>query len=276
MITLCYEWAAEWHHACMRGMVLGRLRRALIAAGVSGVIASAVLMSATGRPTTQLSAVRTVSFTTTEHTTKHHAGTRQAGKRQAGKRLMAAAFPRSLLIAEPAGPAPRARLTFLPVAVARIVRALITRPTRANPWFVRIPAIGVDARLMTLGLPRSEYLPVPSLAQAFRVGWYTFTSVPGQPGNTVLVGHVDTYLGPAVFYDLYLLRPGQPIYVMLGRHHDARYFVRSVRELPKADFPTTQIFGDTHARRLWVITCGGDFDYATRHYLDNIIVSASQ
>jgi len=100
--------------------------------------------------------------------------------------------------------------------------------------------------------------------------------VPGQPGNAVLVGHVDTYLGPAVFYDLYLLRPGEPIYVTLGRHHYARYFVRSVRELPKTSFPTTDIFGDTHARRLWVITCGGDFDYATHHYLDNIIVSASR
>jgi sortase (surface protein transpeptidase) len=141
---------------------------------------------------------------------------------------------------------------------------------------VHIPSIGVDARLEVLGPPDNQNLPVPALSAAFRVGWYSFTSVPGQPGNAVLVGHVDTYLGPAVFYNLYLLRPGEPIYVTLGRHHYARYYVRSVRELPKTSFPTTDIFGDTHARRLWVITCGGDFDYATHHYLDNIIVSASR
>jgi hypothetical protein len=219
---------------------------------------------------------------------KRAAGKRAAGKRVAGKppvgkrpvrsvvarkRLMAAAFPQNLLIAAPAGPAPVAQLSFLRT---QIVQALITRPTREDPWTVRIPSIGVDARLIVLGSPDNEYLPVPSLSEAFRVGWYDFTSVPGQPGNVVLVGHVDTYLGPAVFYDLYLLRPGNPIEVMLGKHHYARYFVRSVRELPKADFPTMQIFSDTRARQLWVITCGGDFDYATHHYLDNIIVSASQ
>jgi hypothetical protein len=191
----------------------------------------------------------------------------------ARKRVMAAAFPQNLLITAPAGPAPAAQLSFLRT---QIVQALITRPTREDPWTVRIPSIGVDARLIVLGPPDSEYLPVPSLSEAFRVGWYDFTSVPGQPGNVVLVGHVDTYLGPAVFYNLYLLRPGKPIEVMLGRHHYARYFVRSVRELPKADFPAMQIFSDTRARQLWVITCGGDFDYATHHYLDNIIVSASQ
>jgi Sortase domain len=216
------------------------------------------------------------------------AGKRAAGKRAADKppvgkrpvrsvvarkRVTAAAFPQNLLIAAPAGPAPAAQLSFLRT---QIVQALITRPTRKDPWTVRIPSIGVNARLIVLGSPDNEYLPVPSLAEAFRVGWYDFTSVPGQPGNVVLVGHVDTYLGPAVFYNLYMLRPGNPIEVMLGKHHYARYFVRSVRELPKADFPTMQIFSDTRARQLWVITCGGDFDYATHHYLDNIIVSASQ
>ena len=211
------------------------------------------------------------------------AGRRAAGKPPVGKRpvrsvvarkrVTAAAFPQNLLIAAPAGPAPAAQLSFLRT---QIVQALITRPTWKDPWTVRIPSIGVNARLIVLGSPDNEYLPVPSLAEAFRVGWYDFTSVPGQPGNVVLVGHVDTYLGPAVFYNLYMLRPGNPIEVMLGKHHYARYFVRSVRELPKADFPTMQIFSDTRARQLWVITCGGDFDYATHHYLDNIIVSASQ
>jgi hypothetical protein len=189
------------------------------------------------------------------------------------KRAAAVSFPRALLIAAPSGPAPRALLPFLRV---QITQALITRPTRSDPWFVHIPSIGVDARLEVLGPPDGDNLPVPALSAAFRVGWYNFTSVPGQPGNAVLVGHVDTYLGPAVFYDLYLLRPGEPIEVTLGRHHYARYYVRSVRELPKTRFPAAQIFGDTRTRRLWVITCGGAFDYATRHYVDNIIVSATR
>lgn len=149
-------------------------------------------------------------------------------------------------------------------------------PTHRHPWFVRIPVIGVNAKLITLGYPKSDHLPVPSLSEAFHVGWYRFSSIPGQRGNTVLVGHVDTYRGPAVFYNLYQLRAGDHIYFRLGAHGYARYTVRSIHEVSKRSFPANQIFGDTHAKMLWLITCGGPFDYLTHHYLDNIIVSASR
>ena len=117
-------------------------------------------------------------------------------------------------------------------------------------------------------------LSVPSLAQARQAAWYSFSAIPGHPGNSVLVGHVDTYTGPAVFYNLYRLEPGDPIYVSTGAGR-LRFAVRRVAEVPKPLFPVNQVFGETAARRLWIITCGGPFDYATRHYVDNIIVSAS-
>jgi hypothetical protein len=243
-------------------MMRAGLRRALLTAVVLGLTASVTYASTDHRTMVLTSSTAKLSH--------HHA--RHDRKRRT-RVTRAPGFPASLLITAPSGPAPPALLPFLRQQLAE---ALITRPTRADPWFVRIPSIGVDARLEALGPPDNQYLPVPALSQAFRVGWYDFTSVPGQPGNAVLVGHVDTYVGPAVFYELYLLRPGDPINIALGHHHYARYFVRSVRELPKSSFPTSQIFSDTRARRLWVITCGGAFDYATRHYLDNIIVSASR
>jgi sortase (surface protein transpeptidase) len=85
---------------------------------------------------------------------------------------------------------------------------------------------------------------------------------------------VDTYVGAAVFYYLYLLRPGDGIDVTAGgaRQH---FKVTSVREVSKDQFPVSQVFGTTGKHRLWLITCGGAFDYATGHYLDNIIVSAA-
>jgi sortase (surface protein transpeptidase) len=161
-----------------------------------------------------------------------------------------------------------------PALPRRVPQPISLLPTRHSPWFVRIPSIGVNARLIVLGYPKSTYLPVPSLSEAFHVGWYRFSSVPGQRGNAVLVGHVDTYRGPAVFYNLYLLRPGDRIYIRLGTHGYAHYLVRSVREIPKSRFPADEVFGYTRARELWLITCGGPFDYLTHHYRDNIIVSA--
>jgi LPXTG-site transpeptidase (sortase) family protein len=148
------------------------------------------------------------------------------------------------------------------------------RYLRSRPWEVEIPAIGVAAELATLGDPVGPALPVPPLARAAtEAGWYRFTSVPGTAGNSVIVGHVDTYVGPAVFYNLYQLRPGDAIDVETGVSTQ-RFAVRWVHEVAKAQFPVNQVFGSTGAHQLWLITCGGDFDDQTGHYLDNIIVSA--
>lgn len=147
------------------------------------------------------------------------------------------------------------------------------------PWALDIPAIGVSAGLMTLGgpAPGAGYLalPTPPLARAAsEAGWYQFSSVPGAAGNAVIVGHVDTYAGPGVFYNLYRLLPGESIYVTAGGARQ-RFAVTSAREVPKPRFPVNQVFGGTRERRLWLITCGGAFDQETGHYLDNIVVSAT-
>ena len=148
------------------------------------------------------------------------------------------------------------------------------RQLRARPWQLQIPAIGVAVDLAALGDPDGPALPVPPLARAAtEAGWYRFTAVPGTVGNSVIVGHVDTYVGPAVFYHLYQLRPGDAIDIATGAGTQ-RFSVRWVREIAKAQFPVNQIFGRTGKHQLWLITCGGAFDYQTGHYLDNIIVSA--
>lgn len=133
---------------------------------------------------------------------------------------------------------------------------------------------------MALGAPKGIIgpeglsLPVPPLAKsAVNAGWYNFTAVPGTAGSAVIVGHVDTYGGAAVFYNLYQLRPGDLVYVDASGGRQ-RFDVTSVRELPKPSFPVNQVFGSTERHMLWLITCGGAFDYQTRHYLENIVVSA--
>jgi LPXTG-site transpeptidase (sortase) family protein len=155
------------------------------------------------------------------------------------------------------------------------------RRPAVRPWTITVPSIGVATDLMTLGDPVGGpgpdglSLPVPPLAKAATAaGWYQFTAVPGAAGNAVIAGHVDTYVGPAVFYGLYLLRPGDRVYVNAGGARQ-RFDVTSVRELPKPDFPVSQVFGSTTKHMLWLITCGGAFDYETGHYLSNIVVSAT-
>jgi hypothetical protein len=144
--------------------------------------------------------------------------------------------------------------------------------SRPLDWAVDIPRIGVAAPVIRLGGPRSGDIAVPTFAQVEDVGWYRYGAVPGQRGNAVFLGHVDTYQGPAVFYDLYELLPGDQVEVDLGHHDTQRFTVHWVKEVLKTHFPASKVFGGTDGRHLWLVTCGGQFDYDTRSYLSNIVV----
>ena len=144
--------------------------------------------------------------------------------------------------------------------------------SRPLDWAVDIPRIGVAAPVVRLGGPRSGAIAVPTFAQVGDIGWYRYGAVPGQRGNAVFLGHVDTYQGPAVFYDLYELLPGDQVEVALGHHDTQRFTVHWVKEVLKTHFPASKVFGGTDGRHLWLVTCGGQFDYYTRSYLSNIIV----
>jgi hypothetical protein len=68
-----------------------------------------------------------------------------------------------------------------------------------GPASVAIPAIGVHAPIVAVGLQADGTMQVPDPGQ---VGWYRLGPQPGAPGPAVLIGHVDDRTGPAVFYRL--------------------------------------------------------------------------
>jgi sortase (surface protein transpeptidase) len=98
---------------------------------------------------------------------------------------------------------------------------------------------------------------------------------PGQIGTAVIEGHVDSQTGPAVFYRLGALHPGDHIDVTLADGMTAVFRVTGVREYTKTDFPTDMIYGPTRYASLRVVTCGGAFDPATGHYLSSVVVFAA-
>ena len=159
----------------------------------------------------------------------------------------------------------------MPHVVSHPVRP-IGRHAPVVPDRVLIPAIGVSAPVVRLGLNPDGTLQVPSVfAEA---GWYGGSAVPGSPGPTVIVGHVDSTVGPAVFYRLGDLAPGSVVRLLMGGGARRRFVVTRVAEYPKSAFPTDVVYGSTAAPTLRLITCGGRFDRSTGHYVDNVIVFA--
>jgi sortase (surface protein transpeptidase) len=149
----------------------------------------------------------------------------------------------------------------------------VTAPGSASaPVRLEVPAIGVATRLVRLGLDPDGAMEVPGdFASA---GWFAGGPVPGQVGPAVIAGHVDSRTGPAVFYRLRSLRPGQAILVERADGVRLRFVVEQARSYPKAGFPTAAVFGPVPSAGLRLITCTGAFDRARGSYRDNLVVFA--
>jgi hypothetical protein len=141
-----------------------------------------------------------------------------------------------------------------------------------KPTALDIPAIGVKTSLIRLGVTRAGTLQVPSSAAV--AGWYTGSPRPGAIGAAVIAGHIDSHLGPGVFFRLRDLKAGNLIYVRRRHGSLAVFKVTEVRTFPKNGFPTADVYGPVPDAQLRLITCGGTFDPSTGHYLSNVIVFA--
>jgi LPXTG-site transpeptidase (sortase) family protein len=146
----------------------------------------------------------------------------------------------------------------------------------AAPVSLTIPLIGVQTNLMTLGLASDGQMQVPALSMASVAGWYTGSPRPGAIGSAIIVGHIDTTNGPAVFFRLHELTAGDKIYVKRADGTLAEFRVTSVQTYLKDHFPTEDVYGPVPDPELRLITCDGTFDSATRHALSNIVVYATE
>jgi hypothetical protein len=142
----------------------------------------------------------------------------------------------------------------------------------ATPERVRIPAAHVDTALERLRRAADGTLGVPSRWDT--AGWYADGPRPGQPGPAVIVGHVDSTTGPAVFFHLSTLRPGDAVYVDRADGSTVAFRVTSVSRVPANRFPTDIVYAPTLEASLRLLTCGGIFDSNAKQYQDNVIVFA--
>jgi hypothetical protein len=144
---------------------------------------------------------------------------------------------------------------------------------RSTPVGLRIPAIGVAVSVSALGLNPDGTVQVPTDYQ--EAGWFRPGPSPGQVGSAVILGHVDSYRGPAVFYRLRSLRAGNRVEVSLADGVVAHFVVRKVATYPKKRFPARQVYASRGYSALQLVTCGGEFDARTRSYRSNVVAYTS-
>src|SRR5690606_2273811 len=151
------------------------------------------------------------------------------------------------------------------------------RPTKprkvADPVRIRIKAIGVDAEIDRVGLAEDGSMETLKFGRA---GWYTEGPRPGQDGPAVVVAHVDSKTGPDVFARLKSLRKGAKIQVTDKQGKTYEFVAVSKRQTDKDRLPTQEIWGPTNGPALRLITCGGEFDRRSGHYVSNVTVFADK
>lgn len=153
-------------------------------------------------------------------------------------------------------------------------------PVRAVPPLVRdvrpveltIADIGVSTPLISLGLNKDETVEVP--ADADVAGWYRLGPAPGEAGSAVVLGHVDSVAGPAVFHRLRTLASGARVSVVRADGSTVRFQVRAVATYLNKEFPAAAVYRNRGRPTLTLVTCGGAYDASRGGYQANVVVVA--
>jgi hypothetical protein len=171
-------------------------------------------------------------------------------------------------------PPPRRPVTQPPLvstAPRPVPAAAVAARRQPPPVAIVIPSIGVASPLERLELGSDGRIAAP--VDFANAGWYAAGPRPGELGPAVLAGHLDSPTGAAVFTRLPELAAGAPVVVQRADGSNAHFTVVGVDRYAKDAFPP-DVFGPVPAPVLRLVTCGGDFDDSSGHYVDNVVVSA--
>lgn len=143
-----------------------------------------------------------------------------------------------------------------------------------QPSYIKLPTIHAEGYIQNVGIDQNGAVAAPSNVNL--AGWYIDSLSPGQPGLSIIDGHVDGIKSPGIFYHLNKLAAGDPIEVDLANGQKKLFTVRSTQQLA-SDAAATALFGRNYqlSSQLNIITCGGTWNNSTHAYSDRIVVTAA-
>lgn len=139
----------------------------------------------------------------------------------------------------------------------------------AAPRRISIPAVGVDAGVDPVGRTPTG-IQVPAVGRA---GWYRDGPRPGEPGRSVVIGHLDSSNGPGLFALLPGVANGTEVSLMDARGVKHEYAIVGKAQVEKSKFPAQAVYGPSSRPVLVLVTCGGPYTPGVG-YRDNVIVYA--
>jgi len=141
------------------------------------------------------------------------------------------------------------------------------------PVSLRIPVLNIETSFTApLSLSQSGEVIVPT--DNNKVGWYENSPTPGEIGPAIVMGHVDSYTGPAIFFYLGQLNPGDDIYITREDGSEAHFVVTLLERYRQNEFPSQKVYGNIDHAGLRLITCSGIYKQGVGRYTHNLVVYA--
>ncbi len=144
------------------------------------------------------------------------------------------------------------------------------------PRYIKIPKLSAYGRVMQVGVNSSGTLGAPS--NVFDAAWYTGSAKPGQPGATLIDGHVSSWTTHGIFYGIKDLVAGDTIQIVRGDGAVLNYQVIKTLtynanhvDMNAAMTPVTP-----GKSGLNLITCTGTVKPGTSQYTQRVIVFTQQ
>jgi LPXTG-site transpeptidase (sortase) family protein len=144
------------------------------------------------------------------------------------------------------------------------------------PKYLKIPSIGVDARVLQVGILSSGALGTPD--NVFNTAWYTGSAQPGQPGATLIDGHVSSWTSHGVFYNLHNLKAGDMIQIVKGDNSVVNYQVvkTQIYNAQNVNMQAAITPINPSVSGLNLITCTGQVIKGTSTFNQRVIVFAQE
>lgn len=141
----------------------------------------------------------------------------------------------------------------------------------AAPSRLRIPSIGVDAAIQSVGRTQTGDMGIPT--NFTDVAWYNEGPRPGLPGSAAIAGHVDGRNTPkAVFYDLNKLAVGDVVIVVDADGQEFKFRVTETKIFNYEDSAVEVFSKSGPEAHLNLITCTGLWIKDKRVYDQRLVV----
>jgi LPXTG-site transpeptidase (sortase) family protein len=134
-----------------------------------------------------------------------------------------------------------------------------------------LPLLGINTVVQEVGLTEKGEMGSPNNFTS--VGWYKFGVKPGENGNAVIAGHLDTYTSSAgIFWNLNKLKSGDYLYVTDEYNKKMRFRVVKSEVYDAENAPLDKIFGLSGKPHLNLITCNGAWDLGKKSYNKRLVI----